>query len=305
MPAMSASQTMGPRRTWFISFVLGATVGAAVLLAGVVGLGLTAAALGLIVWKGPRVIGLAGFICGFGAGWAALLLNAMARCSVANAQPGAACGAGDTGAYVAVAIVAVLVGVTATGLRALNPGPAGPGEAPPGPATRGRRLGAIVGLVGALAIDGLAAVFDQVSGGNPILSTVAVPVLIAGWVSGWLLGPRAIAARTRRDWAWTVVWLAAWAVLIGTLVVVLTMWVTSTSTSGEDPLLYLIASAPLALVTLGFGILVAGPFALVFTLSASLLWAGLMSRLRTNEPSQVSGSGTHSPSAAPTATNSG
>lgn len=103
---------------WFVSLALGATMGFAVIATGVVGIGLAALALGLIAWKGSRLLGFAGFACGFGGLWAFLMWGAIERCNAENLQPGTSCQVGVTGAYLVAAMVALVIGIAATALIA-------------------------------------------------------------------------------------------------------------------------------------------------------------------------------------------
>jgi hypothetical protein len=103
---------------WLVSIALGGTMGFAVLAAGVVGIALAVLALGLIAWKGSRLMGFAGFACGFGALWAVIMWGAISRCNAENLQPGTTCEVGVTGAYFVAAIAVLVVGLAATLLLA-------------------------------------------------------------------------------------------------------------------------------------------------------------------------------------------
>lgn len=103
---------------WLVSIALGATMGFAVLATGIVGIGLAALALGLIAWKGSRLLGFAGFACGFGGLWAFLMWGAISRCNAENLQPGTSCKVGVTGVYFVAAVLVVVIGAFATVLIA-------------------------------------------------------------------------------------------------------------------------------------------------------------------------------------------
>ena len=105
--------------------MLGVVVGIGVLEAGVIGIGIAALALGLIWWKGPRLLALGGFICGFAGTWALLFSQVVARCDGAQLPAGETCGSGVTGAYLVGAVVVLLIGA---GLTAVSGRRRGDGE---------------------------------------------------------------------------------------------------------------------------------------------------------------------------------
>lgn len=110
---------------WLVSLILGVTTGFAVLATGIIGIGLAALALGLIAWKGSRVLGVGGFMCGFAGLWAILMWNVIARCDAENHLPGTTCVSGATSAYLVASVIALLVGlaVTVMGARQSRGGP--------------------------------------------------------------------------------------------------------------------------------------------------------------------------------------
>lgn len=99
---------------WLAALILGLVMGIAMLETGVIGLALSLLALGLIFWKGPRLLGFAGFICGFGGIWALLFWNVVARCDAAQLPPGEMCASGVTAGYLVGSIVALVLGVGLT-----------------------------------------------------------------------------------------------------------------------------------------------------------------------------------------------
>jgi hypothetical protein len=146
---------------------------------------------------------------------------------------------------------------------------------------RVRVLGSAVGFgVGALFVAAIAA-YDAMSGRPPAAPALAAPMLAAGSVGGWLLGPLAWASQRRRDWVAAAVALALVAVGIGDLVVVGGVLLSNLSTVGanagwQDPAT--VAFGVIELFVLG--LLVVGWCALPFTLAASAIWAAIMCRLR-------------------------
>ena len=264
-----------PRATgsaWLAGLVLGVAdgflyllfPGVAVLFIGLAGV--------LFSWKGPRLAAIAGFMAGFGLCWVALLAIGIASCNAANGS-GEGCRSDNAGYFLATGAAVLLLGALAT-WRAARPADL---TKPPKP---GRGLGASVGFVGALGVVAIAAALDAISDENPILPTLAWPIVVAGAIGGWLVGPRAVVARSRSDWVRTIVALAAWAVAIGAAVIVIGVWFSSADNSGSPRPEYLMRSAPLMIVTWALGVLLAGPMTLPFTLAAAGLWAALMARLR-------------------------
>jgi hypothetical protein len=79
--------TNDPRgSTWLAGLVLGFVCGL-LLLEGFLGILFLAASLGLIAWKGPRLLAGAGLLTGLGLVWAVLFTNVAINC--AFPQPGA------------------------------------------------------------------------------------------------------------------------------------------------------------------------------------------------------------------------
>jgi hypothetical protein len=109
-PDATTNRWMG----WLAALVLGIVMGVAMLELGVIGVALTALSLALIWRKGPRLLGLAGFICGFAGTWGLLFWNVVARCDVAQLPAGETCTSGITGAYLVGAGVALALGVGLT-----------------------------------------------------------------------------------------------------------------------------------------------------------------------------------------------
>lgn len=169
----------------------------------------------------------------------------------------------------------------------------------------GRSIGAAAGFgVCALCLV-LDALFDSVASGNATLPTLARPVLVAGVVGGWLIGPRAMRARTQRDWVGAMWRLAAVAVVLGDLVVCTQIATSGTHATGEGEVIDVAELVSASLVLAVIGLVLLGWFALIVTSVAAGIWAISIRVIRGPLGPQVSGSAIHSPSAAPRATNTG
>jgi hypothetical protein len=169
----------------------------------------------------------------------------------------------------------------------------------------GRRLGAAVGFGVGIGLSLAVGLFDSVSGEEPALPTLELPMLLAGTLGGWIIGPRAMRARTRRDWVGAVWRLACLAVLIGDVVVAYQI---SFHRPPGTPIVALSEQVGATFVLAALGLVFFGWLAIVCTSIAAGIWAGCMRSVRRRfapAVDQVSGSGTHSPSAAPSATKSG
>lgn len=119
MDASDPDATTNRRTGWLAALVLGVVMGVAMLETGVIGVALSLLALALISWKGPRLLGFAGFICGFAGTWVLLFGNVVARCDAARLPAGEMCSSGVTAAYLVGAAVALVagVGLTVAGMR--------------------------------------------------------------------------------------------------------------------------------------------------------------------------------------------
>jgi hypothetical protein len=108
----------------------------------------------------------------------------------------------------------------------------------------------------------------------------ALPIMIAAATGGWLTGPRAALAERRSDWLAIVLALALWATFCGALVTGLQFGVATAVVCAHNPIEF-------AAIAIGFGVwlgligtLIAGMFALPFTLVAAAIWAALIQRER-------------------------
>jgi hypothetical protein len=119
MEAEDSGATTNRWTGWLVSLILGIVMGVAMLETGVIGVALSLIALGLISWKGPRLLGFAGFICGFAGTWALLFWIVVARCDPARLSAGNMCSAGVTAGYLIGSVIALVLGVglTFAGLR--------------------------------------------------------------------------------------------------------------------------------------------------------------------------------------------
>lgn len=143
-------------------------------------------------------------------------------------------------------------------------------------AANGRRLGQQIGLevalwfVAAATIGALVASMSDPGYLGPSLALVVgfgIPTLIAGWLGGRVLGPTAVRARSRRDWAIVVVVLAVVAVLIGDVGVAIAFAIPY---GLPDALV-------IAPIVAAYGIIVV-PLAAPVTLVAAWIWAYRMRR---------------------------
>jgi hypothetical protein len=268
----SASQHAAVRTAWLAGLVLGVADGFTYLLVPVVAVLLIGLGGALFSWKGPRLAAIGGFLSGFGLCWVALLTIGIADCSAANVYPGQGCRSENAVYFLATGCVILLVGALAT-RRAARSRTGSERQ-------RGGGLGASVGFLGSLVIAAVLGAVDSIGGANPSVVGLGLAIVAAGTAGCWLVGPRAVAARSGIDWAKAIFLLGGWAVLIGSAVVVLELVLDSAARVTVQPLSELAAQAPLALVTWSLGVVVAGPYALPFTLVAAALWAWLMSRLR-------------------------
>jgi hypothetical protein len=144
----------------------------------------------------------------------------------------------------------------------------------------GHRRGAILGLVGA----GLSLLSAGArSGPGPELLAIGLPTLIAATLAGWLVGPRAVGARTGRESLGAVVRMAAAVDVIGALAItiVIVVVVLSDGVVGAtgDPIgdvtlvVSMLFGAPgVAMV----GLLFVAPFVLVPLLIPATLWFGIL-----------------------------
>lgn len=104
-------------KAWPACVALGFAIGAAFLSLGTLIIPLLATALLLIAWKGPRLIGLAGFATGVGLAWTVLFARLALTCG-GPLDTGTAgdCDAGDLGPWVVVAAVIFIVGLSSSAM---------------------------------------------------------------------------------------------------------------------------------------------------------------------------------------------
>ena len=138
-----------------------------------------------------------------------------------------------------------------------------------------RRIGLRYGLGGGAAFAAAGVVVGGIGG-----LVTSLPIVIAGATGGWLTGPRAALAERRSDWLAIVLALALWAVICGAIVTGIQFGVATAVGSAQSPLEFAAVAIGLG-VWLGLiGTVVAGLFALPFTLVAAAIWAALIRRER-------------------------
>jgi hypothetical protein len=85
-----------------------------VLELGVLGVGFLAVALGLIAWKGPRVLAAAGLATGLGLIWTVLFLRVQLTCGPGAALPETGCVSEDLSPWIAGSGVIFVAGLIAS-----------------------------------------------------------------------------------------------------------------------------------------------------------------------------------------------
>ena len=92
-PPRSASPASG----WLAGLLLGAITGLTSIsfVLGVLAPALLAVSTVLILWKGPRLLGAAGYLTGFGLAWTVLIANSTISCLTVDRGPGRWCEPGD------------------------------------------------------------------------------------------------------------------------------------------------------------------------------------------------------------------
>lgn len=175
----------------------------------------------------------------------------------------------------------------------LVPRPVPRGAWAPMPAVHGplrvRALGLLVGVaVGAAAA--LAAGAYGADLGDTATASLAAPIVGAGGIGGWLLGPMAWTSTRRRDWVAAAVVLAIAAVGIGDAIVVAGVLLAGSATGQVAAgVSEAVALLPGIVGLFIVGLIVVGWFALPFTMGASLIWAAIMWRLRQWAPPAAGG----------------
>lgn len=99
---------------WAATFVLGAIAVIGLLEFGILGLGWVAVSLALIAWKGPRLIGLGGFMSALGAGLVALLSPVTISCANESAAQPGSCSVGAFILWVGLSAAILLGGIVVT-----------------------------------------------------------------------------------------------------------------------------------------------------------------------------------------------
>ena len=117
--AMRVTGRPSPASGWLSGLTLGAVGGFAVLELGVLGVGVVAAALGLIAWKGPRLLAAGGLVTGIGVVWTVLFLRVQLTCGPGAPLPESGCVSEDLTAWI-VGSGALLLGGLAASTAALR-----------------------------------------------------------------------------------------------------------------------------------------------------------------------------------------
>ena len=128
----------------------------------------------------------------------------------------------------------------------------------------------------------LAAAIETISqiGSEPLAAflIVGLPTIVAGWLGGWKLGPRAVEAATGRAKATVILRLGVLAVMIATPLVSTGFSIAMALGRGPESvpnIFEIIASAGLFTA---FGFFLVGPFALIGTSIAAWIWLWLLQR---------------------------
>jgi len=111
---MHAERRSSSFAAWLSGLVLGAVGGIGVLELGVLGLGFLVVALGLIAWKGPRILAAAGLATGFGLIWTVLFLRVQLTCAPGAPLPESGCVSEDLGPWIAGSGLVFVAGLVAS-----------------------------------------------------------------------------------------------------------------------------------------------------------------------------------------------
>lgn len=99
-------------RSWFACVVLGMALGLAALTLYVLTLPAVAVAIALITWKGPRLVGAAGFLTGVGLVWTVLFARVALTCGgPLDSGANGTCSAGDLTGWIAASLTVFVVGL--------------------------------------------------------------------------------------------------------------------------------------------------------------------------------------------------
>ena len=109
-----AQRSSGPVAAWLAALGLGAVCGLVLASFGMPGLTLTAAAVLLIAWKGPRVVAVAGLVTGGGLLWSAALARLGLTCGPAALFPDAMCQTDDVAPWFVGSLAVFIVGLVAS-----------------------------------------------------------------------------------------------------------------------------------------------------------------------------------------------
>jgi hypothetical protein len=144
-----------------------------------------------------------------------------------------------------------------------------------------RRAGLVTGLGLGLVLVGVPiadAIANRAFAGA---FSVGAPVLAAAGIGGWICGPAAWSARSRRQWLGTTLRLALIAVVIGAIVAGEALGVSlEFQANGSALLLAATSGVLLGLGAAMLGLLLLGVIALPFTLGPAIAWSWLMWMLR-------------------------
>jgi hypothetical protein len=121
IPAPPSSSGYPRRTAWLAGAMLGAIGGILLFVFPAAGVLMLAVALGLVLWQGPRLAGLAGIVSGIGLTWTVVFLRVKVECEAFNAAPGQECVAPEVDQFLAgaaaVAVVGALLSVAAWAAR--------------------------------------------------------------------------------------------------------------------------------------------------------------------------------------------
>lgn len=116
MAGRDQRSTTSPSSGWLAGLVLGALVGITTIsfVLGFLGLPLLVSSILLILWKGPRVLAMAGFLTGWGLLWTVAITQATIACITFERGPGRDCEPGDVGPFLAVGVAVFAVGIASS-----------------------------------------------------------------------------------------------------------------------------------------------------------------------------------------------